>query len=47
MHELTLQLDDEAAMTAFGAKLAGITQGHGLIFLKATLEWARPPCHAA
>ena len=27
MHELTLQLDDEAAMTAFGAKLARITEG--------------------
>ena len=37
MHELTLQLDDEAAMTAFGAKVAGITQGHGLIFLEGDL----------
>ena len=37
MSELTLQLADEEAMTAFGERLAQITQGHGLIFLEGDL----------
>ena len=37
MHEITLQLADEEAMTAFGARLATVTQGHGLIFLDGNL----------
>lgn len=37
MHEITLQLADEEAMSAFGARLATVTQGHGLIFLDGDL----------
>ena len=37
MHEITLHLADEEAMTAFGARLATVTQGHGLIFLDGDL----------
>lgn len=37
MHEITLQLADEAAMTELGARLGRITQGHGLIFLDGDL----------
>ena len=37
MSELTLHLADEEAMTALGAGLGEITQGHGLIFLDGNL----------
>ncbi|WP_278942014.1 tRNA (adenosine(37)-N6)-threonylcarbamoyltransferase complex ATPase subunit type 1 TsaE [Pseudomonas helleri] len=37
MSELTLHLEDEEAMVAFGGQLARITQGHGLIFLEGDL----------
>jgi len=35
--EVTLYLADEEAMTALGARIAQITQGHGLIFLEGNL----------
>ncbi|KAB0484437.1 tRNA threonylcarbamoyladenosine biosynthesis protein TsaE [Pseudomonas reinekei] len=37
MSEVTLYLADEEAMTAFGARIAQTTQGHGLIFLEGNL----------
>ena len=37
MSELTLHLADVVAMSAFGARLGGVTQGHGLIFLDGNL----------
>ena len=37
MSEVTLYLADEDAMTAFGARIAQTTQGHGLIFLEGNL----------
>ena len=37
MSEVTLYLADEQAMSDFGARIARITQGHGLIFLKGNL----------
>ncbi|MFY0729186.1 tRNA (adenosine(37)-N6)-threonylcarbamoyltransferase complex ATPase subunit type 1 TsaE [Pseudomonas sp. NFX15] len=37
MSEVTLYLADEQAMTDFGARIACITQGHGLIFLEGNL----------
>ncbi|MBD9602024.1 tRNA (adenosine(37)-N6)-threonylcarbamoyltransferase complex ATPase subunit type 1 TsaE [Pseudomonas sp. PDM10] len=37
MSEITLYLADEEAMTAFGARIAKTTQGHGLIFLEGDL----------
>lgn len=37
MSEVTLYLADEEAMTAFGARIAQITNGHGLIFLEGNL----------
>ncbi len=37
MSEVTLYLADEEAMTAFGARIAKTTQGHGLIFLEGDL----------
>ncbi|WP_077045393.1 tRNA (adenosine(37)-N6)-threonylcarbamoyltransferase complex ATPase subunit type 1 TsaE [Pseudomonas sp. KK4] len=37
MSEVTLYLADEEAMTALGARIAQITQGHGLIFLEGNL----------
>ncbi|WP_085725340.1 tRNA (adenosine(37)-N6)-threonylcarbamoyltransferase complex ATPase subunit type 1 TsaE [Pseudomonas sp. R37(2017)] len=37
MSEVTLYLADEEAMTAFGARIAQITKGHGLIFLEGNL----------
>lgn len=37
MSEVTLYLADEEAMTAFGARIARITKGHGLIFLEGNL----------
>jgi tRNA threonylcarbamoyladenosine biosynthesis protein TsaE len=36
--EVTLYLADEEAMSDFGARIARVTRGHGLIFLEAT--WA-------
>jgi tRNA threonylcarbamoyladenosine biosynthesis protein TsaE len=35
--EVTLYLADEEAMTAFGARIAKTTEGHGLIFLEGDL----------
>jgi tRNA threonylcarbamoyladenosine biosynthesis protein TsaE len=35
--EVTLYLADEEAMTAFGARIAQTTEGHGLIFLEGDL----------
>jgi tRNA threonylcarbamoyladenosine biosynthesis protein TsaE len=35
--EVTLYLADEQAMSDFGARIARITQGHGLIFLEGDL----------
>jgi tRNA threonylcarbamoyladenosine biosynthesis protein TsaE len=35
--EVTLYLADEQAMSDFGARIARITQGHGLIFLEGNL----------
>jgi len=35
--EVTLYLADELAMSDFGARIARITQGHGLIFLEGNL----------
>jgi len=35
--EITLYLADEQAMSDFGARIARITQGHGLIFLEGNL----------
>ena len=37
MSEITLYLADEQAMSDFGARIARITQGHGLIFLEGNL----------
>ncbi|WP_210642587.1 tRNA (adenosine(37)-N6)-threonylcarbamoyltransferase complex ATPase subunit type 1 TsaE [Pseudomonas sp. Tri1] len=37
MSEVTLYVADEQAMTAFGARVARITAGHGLIFLEGDL----------
>ena len=37
MSEVTLYLADEQAMSYFGARIARITQGHGLIFLEGNL----------
>lgn len=37
MSEVTLYLADEEAMTAFGARIAETTKGHGLIFLEGNL----------
>ncbi|WP_130907042.1 tRNA (adenosine(37)-N6)-threonylcarbamoyltransferase complex ATPase subunit type 1 TsaE [Pseudomonas sp. Sample_16] len=37
MSEVTLYLADEEAMTAFGARIAQTTKGHGLIFLEGNL----------
>lgn len=37
MSEVTLYLADEQAMSDFGARIARVTQGHGLIFLKGNL----------
>ena len=37
MSEVTLYLADEEAMSAFGARIARTTQGHGLIFLEGDL----------
>ncbi|MGF6088481.1 MULTISPECIES: tRNA (adenosine(37)-N6)-threonylcarbamoyltransferase complex ATPase subunit type 1 TsaE [unclassified Pseudomonas] len=37
MSEVTLYLADEQAMSDFGACIARITQGHGLIFLEGNL----------
>ena len=37
MSEVTLYLADELAMSDFGARIARITQGHGLIFLEGNL----------
>ncbi|WP_223514153.1 tRNA (adenosine(37)-N6)-threonylcarbamoyltransferase complex ATPase subunit type 1 TsaE [Pseudomonas sp. GL-R-26] len=37
MSEVTLYLTDEQAMSDFGARIARITQGHGLIFLEGNL----------
>ncbi|WP_426206612.1 tRNA (adenosine(37)-N6)-threonylcarbamoyltransferase complex ATPase subunit type 1 TsaE [Pseudomonas sp. TWP3-1] len=37
MSEVTLYLADEQAMSDFGARIAGVTQGHGLIFLVGNL----------
>ncbi|CAI8965737.1 N(6)-L-threonylcarbamoyladenine synthase, TsaE subunit [Pseudomonas sp. IT-196MI5] len=37
MSEVTLYLADEQAMSDFGARIARITQGHGLIFLEGNL----------
>ncbi|MEZ1317145.1 tRNA (adenosine(37)-N6)-threonylcarbamoyltransferase complex ATPase subunit type 1 TsaE [Pseudomonas fluorescens] len=37
MSEVTLYLADEEAMTAFGARIAKTTEGHGLIFLEGDL----------
>ena len=37
MSEVTLYLADEEAMTAFGTRIAKITEGHGLIFLEGDL----------
>ncbi|MGF6491673.1 tRNA (adenosine(37)-N6)-threonylcarbamoyltransferase complex ATPase subunit type 1 TsaE [Pseudomonas frederiksbergensis] len=37
MSEVTLYLADEEAMTAFGARIAQTTEGHGLIFLEGDL----------
>ena len=37
MSEVTLYLADEQAMTDFGARIARITAGHGLIFLEGNL----------
>jgi len=35
--EVTLYLADEAAMTAFGERIAHTTKGHGLVFLEGDL----------
>jgi hypothetical protein len=35
--EVTLYLADEQAMSDFGARIAHVTQGHGLIFLEGNL----------
>lgn len=37
MSEVTLYLADEQAMSDFGARIARITEGHGLIFLEGNL----------
>ncbi|WP_339448562.1 tRNA (adenosine(37)-N6)-threonylcarbamoyltransferase complex ATPase subunit type 1 TsaE [Pseudomonas sp. EA_5y_Pfl2_R50] len=37
MSEVTLYLADEQAMSDFGARIARVTQGHGLIFLQGNL----------
>ena len=37
MSEVILYLADEQAMTDFGARIARVTQGHGLIFLEGDL----------
>lgn len=37
MSEVTLYLGDEQAMSDFGARIARVTQGHGLIFLEGNL----------
>ncbi|WP_336355844.1 tRNA (adenosine(37)-N6)-threonylcarbamoyltransferase complex ATPase subunit type 1 TsaE [Pseudomonas granadensis] len=37
MSEVTLYLADEQAMSDFGARIARVTQGHGLIFLGGNL----------
>ena len=37
MSEVTLYLADEQAMSDFGARIARVTQGHGLIFLDGNL----------
>ena len=37
MSEVTLYLADEQAMSDFGARIARVTQGHGLIFLEGSL----------
>ncbi|WP_426233203.1 tRNA (adenosine(37)-N6)-threonylcarbamoyltransferase complex ATPase subunit type 1 TsaE [Pseudomonas sp. TWP3-2] len=37
MSEVTLYLADEQAMSEFGARIARVTQGHGLIFLVGNL----------
>lgn len=37
MSEVTLYLADEQAMSDFGARIARVTQGHGLIFLEGNL----------
>lgn len=37
MSEVTLYLADEQAMSDFGARIARITQGHGLVFLEGNL----------
>ncbi|MFR0674261.1 tRNA (adenosine(37)-N6)-threonylcarbamoyltransferase complex ATPase subunit type 1 TsaE [Enterobacterales bacterium AW_CKDN230030176-1A_HGKHYDSX7] len=37
MSGITLYLADEAATVAFGARLAGLTAGHGILFLEGDL----------
>ncbi|WP_434708563.1 tRNA (adenosine(37)-N6)-threonylcarbamoyltransferase complex ATPase subunit type 1 TsaE [Pseudomonas sp. R1-1] len=37
MSEVTLYVADEQAMSDFGARIARVTQGHGLIFLEGNL----------
>ena len=37
MSEVTLYLADEQAMSDFGARIARVTRGHGLIFLEGNL----------
>lgn len=37
MSEVILYLADEQAMSDFGARIASVTQGHGLIFLEGNL----------
>ncbi|MDD1003346.1 tRNA (adenosine(37)-N6)-threonylcarbamoyltransferase complex ATPase subunit type 1 TsaE [Pseudomonas sp. TNT2022 ID642] len=37
MSEVTLYLADEQAMSDFGARIARVTKGHGLIFLEGNL----------
>ncbi len=48
MSEVTLYLADEEAMTAFGARIAQTTEGHGLIFFSREI-WApgKPRCPEA
>lgn len=47
MSEITLYLADEDAMIAFGARLAQVTQGVGVIFLEGDLGRGKPRCPGA
>ena len=43
MSEVEIFIEGEDAMVAFGARMAEVTQGHGLIFLEGDLGAGKTP----